>query len=50
MSCQVGSWKMKDPENGIPYNYAELAEELIPYIKDMGYTHVGAAAHHRISV
>ena len=37
---QVGSWKMKDPENGIPYNYAELAEELIPYIKEMGYTHV----------
>ena len=37
---QVGSWKMKDPENGVPYNYAELAEELIPYIKEMGYTHV----------
>ena len=36
----AGSWKMKDPENGIPYNYAELAEELIPYIKEMGYTHV----------
>ena len=37
---QAGSWKMKDAENGIPYNYAELADELIPYIKDMGYTHV----------
>ena len=37
---QVGSWKMKDPENGVPYNYAELADELIPYIKEMGYTHV----------
>ena len=47
---QVGSWKMKDPENGVPYNYAELAEELIPYIKEMGYTPCGAAAHHRISV
>ena len=21
---QAGSWKMKDPENGVPYNYAEL--------------------------
>ena len=37
---QAGSWKMKDPENGVPYNYAELADELIPYIKDMGYTHI----------
>ena len=37
---QAGSWKMKDPENGIPYNYSELADELIPYIKEMGYTHV----------
>ena len=36
----AGSWKMKDPENGVPYNYAELADELIPYIKEMGYTHV----------
>ena len=37
---QAGSWKMKDPENGVPYNYSELADELIPYIKEMGYTHV----------
>ena len=37
---QAGSWKMKDAENGTPYNYAELADELISYIKDMGYTHV----------
>ena len=34
----AGSWKMK--EGGKPYNYSELADELIPYIKDMGYTHV----------
>ena len=37
---QAGSWKMKDPENGVPYNNAELADELLPYIKEMGYTHV----------
>ena len=34
----AGSWKMK--EGGKPYNYSELADELIPYIKEMGYTHV----------
>ena len=34
----VGSWKTKG-EN-IPYNYSELADQLIPYITEMGYTHV----------
>ena len=34
----AGSWKMK--EAGVPYNYSELADVLIPYIKEMGYTHV----------
>ena len=34
----AGSWKMK--EGGLPYNYSELADELIPYITEMGYTHV----------
>ena len=34
----AGSWKMK--EGGKPYNYSELADELIPYITEMGYTHV----------
>ncbi len=34
----AGSWKLK--ANGAPYNYAELADELIPYITEMGYTHV----------
>ena len=24
----------------LPYNYSELADELIPYITEMGYTHV----------
>ena len=27
-------------EDGVPYNYSELADQLVPYIKDMGYTHV----------
>lgn len=34
----AGSWKRK--ENGDFLNYRELAEELIPYLQDMGYTHV----------
>ena len=34
----VGSWRLK--ENGDPYNYSELADELIPYLLDMHYTHV----------
>ena len=34
----AGSWKMK--EGGKPYNYSELADELIPYITEMGYTPV----------
>ena len=36
--CHAGSWKIK--EDGSYYNYDELADELIPYLKDMGYTHV----------
>ena len=34
----AGSWKMK--EGDVPYNYSELADLLIPYITEMGYTHV----------
>ena len=34
----AGSWKVK--ENGDPYNYSELADQLIPYLQYMGYTHV----------
>ena len=35
---QLGSWKMKDEKT--PYNYSELAELLVPYLKEMNYTHV----------
>ena len=34
----AGSWKTK--EGNVPYNYSELADQLIPYITEMGYTHV----------
>lgn len=34
----VGSWKHH--VDGSYYNYRELAEDLAPYVKQMGYTHV----------
>ena len=34
----LGSWRRK--EDGSLYNYRELADLLIPYVVDMGYTHL----------
>jgi len=34
----LGSWKQKN--DGSLYNYREIADFLVPYIKEMGYTHV----------
>lgn len=34
----AGSWKLH--EDGSYYTYRELAEELAPYVKQMGYTHI----------
>lgn len=34
----AGSWKRH--EDGSAYNWDELAAELVPYVRDMGYTHI----------
>ncbi|WP_237036788.1 1,4-alpha-glucan branching protein GlgB [Mediannikoviicoccus vaginalis] len=34
----LGSWKKKD--NGDFYSYREMADELVDYVKEMGFTHV----------
>lgn len=35
---ELGSFKKK--ENGDPYSYRELVDVLIPYVKEMNYTHI----------
>lgn len=36
--AHLGSWKTK--ESGEFFTYRELAEELVPYVKSLGYTHI----------
>ena len=40
--CHLGSWKRPEGPEGKEsfYTYRELADMLVPYVKDMGYTHV----------
>ena len=33
-----GSWRRK--EGNVPYGYVAICDQLIPYLKEMGYTHV----------
>ena len=37
--CHLGSWKRPEGEDKF-YSYRELADLLVPYVKEMGYTHV----------
>ena len=36
----LGSWRRKTDDNNRPLSYTELADELVRYVKDHGYTHV----------
>ena len=37
----LGSWRRPDPSNHeIFYTYKEISDKLVPYVKDMGFTHV----------
>jgi 1,4-alpha-glucan branching enzyme len=38
--CHLGSW-MRVPEDGNRYlSYREMADRLVPYVRDMGFTHL----------
>ncbi len=36
----LGSWRRKTEEGNRQLSYLELAEELLPYVFEMGYTHI----------
>ncbi len=36
----VGSWRRRESENNRYLSYCELADELIPYVIEMGFTHI----------
>jgi 1,4-alpha-glucan branching enzyme len=38
--CHLGSWARVPEEGNRCLGYAELAERLVPYVKDMGFTHI----------
>lgn len=36
--CHIGSWRRE--QDGSFYSFKKTAEELVPYVKKMGYTHI----------
>ncbi len=36
----LGSWRRKVEERNRPFSYLELSETLLPYVIEMGYTHI----------
>jgi 1,4-alpha-glucan branching enzyme len=35
-----GSWRRVPEEGNRPLSYVELADQLVPYVRDLGYTHI----------
>ncbi len=38
--CHLGSWRRKPEDGDRMLTYRELAAELVPYVRDMGFTHL----------
>ncbi|WP_207484107.1 1,4-alpha-glucan branching protein GlgB [Arenibaculum pallidiluteum] len=38
--CHLGSWRRKGERGEQFLTYREMAEQLVPYVKEMGYTHI----------
>ncbi|SFB15050.1 1,4-alpha-glucan branching protein GlgB [Azotobacter beijerinckii] len=36
----AGSWRRESSEDGVPPDWRQLTEQLIPYVLEMGFTHV----------
>ena len=36
----LGSWRRRPEDHNRYLSYRELADELVPYVRDMGYTHI----------
>ena len=36
----LGSWRRKDSSDSRYLTYSELADELVPYVRDLGFTHI----------
>ncbi|MEL7090520.1 MAG: 1,4-alpha-glucan branching protein GlgB [Pseudomonadota bacterium] len=36
----LGSWRRRHDEGGRPLSYKELARDLVPYVRDLGFTHI----------
>ena len=36
----LGSWRRRAEEGGRYLSYRELADELVPYVRDLGFTHI----------
>jgi 1,4-alpha-glucan branching enzyme len=36
----AGSWRWKNADYGSFYSYRDLADELVPYVRDLGFSHI----------